>query len=49
MNKKIKKERVCPQYNPEICKYLNSDYCAFVRKDKKCLKNKFRGKKKKHD
>ena len=40
MVKKNKKAAGCPQYNPEICKYLNSNYCAFVREDKKCLKSK---------
>ena len=31
----------CPLYNPLNCKeYYNPKLCAFVRKDKKCLKKK---------
>jgi len=31
----------CPLYNPLNCKeYYNPKLCAFVRKDKECLKKK---------
>ena len=31
----------CPLYNPLNCKeYYNTNLCAFVRKDKICLKKK---------
>ena len=31
----------CPLYNPLYCKeYYNPKLCAFVRKDKDCLKKK---------
>ena len=31
----------CPLYNPLNCKeYYNPNLCAFVRKDKECLKKK---------
>jgi hypothetical protein len=31
----------CPLYNPLNCKeYYNPKLCAFVRKDKRCLKKK---------
>ena len=35
------KQPECPLYNPLNCKeYYNPKLCAFVRKDKKCLKKK---------
>lgn len=38
----------CPLYNPLNCKeYYNPKLCAFVRKDKKCLKKKKTGNRKK--
>jgi hypothetical protein len=36
-----KKHPECPLYNPLNCKeYYNPKLCAFVRKDKVCLKKK---------
>jgi hypothetical protein len=36
-----KKNPECPLYNPLNCKeYYNPKLCAFVRKDKVCLKKK---------
>ena len=36
-----KKHPECPLYNPLNCKeYYNPKLCAFVRKDKDCLKKK---------
>lgn len=44
---KKEKSSSCPDYNPEICKYIDTPrICAFVRSDKKCKKpgqNKNRG------
>ena len=36
-----KRHPECPLYNPLNCKeYYNPKLCAFVRKDKQCLKKK---------
>jgi len=40
-----KNDSICPDYNPEICKYVDSPrICAFVRSDKKCKKPSKTGK-----
>ena len=41
MGRMSEKNPECPLYNPLNCKeYYNPKLCAFVRKDKTCLKKK---------